>query len=173
VELEHVLIGTLKPYAGNARTHDLPVIRESLRKNGQYRPLVVRKQTREVLAGNGTLVAALEEGWTHVWASFVDVPDDAHARRIVLVDNRTNDLAGYDDDALMGLLGSLDELEGTGFSEKDLARLQDEFETGDQAVEETLEQRFGIVVELHTEEEQAQVMEQLVESGYEPRALYG
>lgn len=116
-----VPIDSLKPYPGNARQHDIGVIRESLRTNGQYRPLVVRRKTRHVLAGNGTLEAAREEGWASVWVTIIDC-DAKKAKRIVLVDNRANDLAGYDGSRLQDLLGSLPVLEGTGF---DIDALED------------------------------------------------
>jgi ParB-like nuclease family protein len=109
-----VPIESLKHYR-NPRRGDVTVIRESLRENGQYRPLVVRRKTREVLAGNHTLKAAKEEGWSEVWATFIDC-DARHAKRIALVDNRTNDLAGYDEQALVRLIGSLPSLAGTGWS---------------------------------------------------------
>src|SRR4051812_22289243 len=108
-----VPIDSLKPYPGNPRTGDLPTIRVSLERNGQYRPIVVRAATREVLAGNHTLLAAADLGWTQIAATFVDV-DDEQARRIVAVDNRANDVAGYDDQALADLLRALADLEGTG-----------------------------------------------------------
>jgi site-specific DNA-methyltransferase (adenine-specific) len=117
-----VPIGSLKHYPGNPRRHDLGVIRESLRLNGQYRPVVVRQKTRHVLAGNGTVAAAKQEGWEEVWATFVDC-DAKTARRIVLVDNRANDLAGYDEQALLDLIGELPELEGSGFSQQDVDAL--------------------------------------------------
>lgn len=115
-----VPIDSLHPYRDNARTHDLDVIRESLRTNGQYRPIVVNDggktgRPSEILAGNGTWQAAKEEGWTEVAVTWVNVDEDG-ARRIVLIDNRANDLAGYDDDALAAILRDLSgEYEGTGY----------------------------------------------------------
>jgi len=49
-----VPIESLKPYKGNPRRGNIDAIRESLRVNKQYRPVVVREKTREVLAGNHT-----------------------------------------------------------------------------------------------------------------------
>ncbi len=72
-EARLVPIGSLKPFGGNPRRGDVAAIRESLRVNGQYRPVVVRRETSEVLAGNHTLKAAGEEGWQELWATFVDV----------------------------------------------------------------------------------------------------
>jgi ParB-like chromosome segregation protein Spo0J len=107
-----VPVSSLKPYRGNPRRGNIDLIRESLRRNGQYRPVVVRAKTREVLAGNHTLEAARQEGWEDLWATFVDV-DARTAKRIVLVDNRSNDVAGYDIGELAALLGSLGRA-GTG-----------------------------------------------------------
>ena len=56
---------------------------------------------------------------------WVDV-DNARAVKILLADNRTNDLAGYDNKALTELLSDIsntDGLEGTGYDEADLDAL--------------------------------------------------
>jgi DNA modification methylase len=133
-ELE-VPIDSLRPYGRNPRRGDLAAIRESLDAHGQYRPIVARKGTGEVLAGNHTLAAALELGWTSIAATFVDVDDD-QAARIVLVDNRTSDLGGYDDGALTSLLRSLPDLAGTAWAQADLDKLLDE-QLGDGADRDT------------------------------------
>jgi DNA modification methylase len=104
----------LKHYRRNARVGNVDLIAESLQVNGQYRPIVVNRRTSEVLAGNHTLKAARQLGWETIAATFVDVDDEA-AARIVLVDNRSNDVAGYDDRALAEILKELDSLAGTGF----------------------------------------------------------
>src|SRR5918995_2272914 len=116
-----VPITSLKPFVGNPRRGDLDGIKASLAANGQYRPVVVNRRTMEVLAGNHTLRAARELGWDELAATFVDA-DDELAKRIVLVDNRSSDLAGYDDVALAELLSGLPELDGTGYDEAALSR---------------------------------------------------
>ena len=119
-----VAVDTLVPYGANPRRGDVSKIAESLSVNGQYRPIVVREQTREVLAGNHTLAAAKSLGWDSIAATFVSC-DDEQAKRIVLVDNRSNDVAGYDNAELLDLLRSLEEgLEGTGFDAGSLAELE-------------------------------------------------
>ena len=79
----------------------------------------------EVLAGNHTLLAARELGWDEISVTFVEV-DAEQARRILLVDNRTNDLAGYDLQELVDLLAELPDLEGTGYDQAALGDLLDE-----------------------------------------------
>jgi site-specific DNA-methyltransferase (adenine-specific) len=119
-----VPIGELRPFPGNPRRGDLATIRASLEANGQYRPIVVRRGSNEVLAGNHTYLAAAELGWDAIAATFVDV-DDEQARRIVLVDNRANDLAGYDDGELAALLQQLESFDGSGWRAGDLDKLLD------------------------------------------------
>ncbi len=114
-----VPIGDLHPYERNPRRGDVATIVRSLELNGQYRPIVARAGTNEVLAGNHTLLAALELGWEEIAATFVEV-DDEQAARIVLVDNRANDLAG---DELASLLQSQPSLDGTGWQPQELDRL--------------------------------------------------
>lgn len=119
-----VPIDGLKPYGENPRRGNVDVIVESLEHHGQYRPIVVRAKTFEVLAGNHTLAAAKKLGWQQIAATFVDVTDD-QAARIVLVDNRSADLGSYDDETLLALLGSVESLVGTGYSDTDVVDLAD------------------------------------------------
>lgn len=121
-----VPVDGLVHYDRNPRRGDLSLIMESLETHGQYKPVVVRTGTNEILAGNHTVMATKELGWTQVAATFVDVDDD-EAARIVLVDNRANDKAGYDDAELAELLQAVDAneqgLAGTGFVQEDLQGL--------------------------------------------------
>lgn len=116
---ELVSIEDLTPFPGNARRGDLAILRESLRVHGQYRDIVVQESTGYILAGNHTWLAAQAEGWSQIGATFVDV-DDEQARKIILVDNRSNDVAGYDIPALADLLQAVNDLEGTGFNDQAL-----------------------------------------------------
>lgn len=116
---EIVGIEDVTPYPGNARRGDIETLRESLRVHGQYRDIVVQESTGYILAGNHTWMAAKAEGWPDIGVTFVDV-DDNQAKKIVLVDNRANDVAGYDIPSLAELLQGLDSLDGTGFNDKAL-----------------------------------------------------
>lgn len=120
-------VSELRVFHQNPRRGDVNAIRESLRINGQYRPIVVNKGTHtkrpnEVLAGNHTLMAARDEGWSSVAVAWIDVDEDQCAR-IVTADNRTSDLGSYDDELLLELLTSLPSLEGTGYDPGDLDAL--------------------------------------------------
>lgn len=115
-------IESLTAYPGNPRKGHVPAIVEGLRRYGQYKPLVVQARTGHILVGNHTWQAAQRLGWTQIAVVSIDVDDDA-AARIVAFDNRSNDFGSYDGQALVDLLGTLPDLEGTGYSREVLAGL--------------------------------------------------
>lgn len=116
----------LTPFPGNAKRGDVEAIRASLRKNGQYRGLVVRQIDNGpliVLAGNHTMQALVAEGHATARCEIVQC-DDATARRINLADNRTAELGSYDNDALAELIAGMnDDLDGTGYTQDDIDAL--------------------------------------------------
>lgn len=114
-----VPVSQLKGYEKNPRKGNIKAIAESLEVNKQYRPIVVQKQSNKILAGNHTWLAAKSLGWTQIAVVFVDVDDEA-AKRIVLADNKTNDLADYDNAVLAELLRDLGGVAGTGYSNADM-----------------------------------------------------
>lgn len=126
--MTQVKIDNLVPYHRNARQGKIDTIVESLKELGQYRAIVVNKGTKtgrpnEILAGNHTYAAAVKIGWDKIDCQMVDV-DDTQARKINLVDNRANDIAGYDDDLLRSLLKECEgDLVGTGWTEADVDKL--------------------------------------------------
>jgi len=90
--VEVVPIGSVRVSTRNPRRGDIAAIAQSLVANQQYQPVIVNRRTGEVLAGNHRVLAALELGWCEIAVCFVDVGEE-QARRIMLADNRTSDLA--------------------------------------------------------------------------------
>jgi len=118
--IEQVPIGDLQPHPRNPRRGDVGAIQASIGHHGFYGTVVAQRSTGRILAGNHRWLAAKAAGLTEVPVAWVDV-DDEQAERILLVDNRANDLASYDDEALLELLRELqatdDGLAGTGFDD--------------------------------------------------------
>lgn len=127
VEIKDVPLSDLKAYKGNPRVGNIQAIAESLEVNKQYKPIVVNKKDNAILAGNHTWLAAKSLGWETISVAYVDVDDDS-ASKIVLADNRTNDLATYDTETLSSLLQSLDNPKGTGYNEQDVSLILDAVE---------------------------------------------
>jgi ParB-like chromosome segregation protein Spo0J len=169
VKTKQVRISDLKPYPGNPKTHDLPLLQESLRLNGQYRAIVVRERDMMILAGHGTTEAAREEGWTKILAHLVEVTDD-QARQIVLMDNRAPQRGGMDEVALQALLQKTPDLAGTGYVKSDLDRLSARV-TLPEPVQEPVKETFEILVALETKVEQVDLLQRLAEEGIRCRIL--
>ena len=135
-KIETVPIGTLKHHPKNPRKGDVKSITESIEHNGFYGVVVAQKSTGYVLAGNHRMMAAKAAGLDSLPVAYVDV-DDATALKILLADNRTNDLATYDNKELAELLADVSNtigLDGTGFDEAFLDGL-----IGELAQETTIE----------------------------------
>ena len=121
MEFQSVEIESLYEFEKNPRKGNVAELKKSLTHNKQYRPIVVQKNSRRILAGNHLWKAAKELGWTHIDIVEVDVDDDK-AKRIVAADNRYADLGNYDANALLELLGTVD-YEGTGYTQTDYESL--------------------------------------------------
>jgi DNA modification methylase len=119
-------IDSISTHARNVRQGDVGAIVQSLEAHGQYRPIVVHQETNQILAGNHTYLAARSLGWDKIAVTYVDCDDDT-ALRILIADNRSNDLASYDDAGLLDMLRELSAtqlgLEGTLFDDDDLNKL--------------------------------------------------
>jgi ParB family chromosome partitioning protein len=118
--IQRININDLHPDPANARKHDdknLKAIKGSLAKFGQQKPIVV-SASRVVIAGNGTLEAAKALGWTEIDVVETDL-SGAEAIAFALADNRTAELAAWDDDILGKALHALREdgfdIEAIGF----------------------------------------------------------
>lgn len=115
MKLETIKIASLTSDPQNARTHDdtnLKAIQGSLKEFGQRKPIVIT-QDNTIVAGNGTVAAAKELGWTDIEA--VRVPADWDVNQIkafALADNRTAELASWSPEVLAQ---QLIELETSGF----------------------------------------------------------
>lgn len=108
MKTELVKIETLVFDPANARKHgekNLAAIKSSLQRFGQQKPIVV-DANGVVRAGNGTLAAAKALGWKEI--AIVRSPlSGSEATAYAIADNRTSELAEWDDDVLSQTLAAL------------------------------------------------------------------
>ena len=120
VEVKELLAHPKNPRMGNTEA-----IASSIEDNGWWGTVVVQASTKHILAGNHRVMAAKQLGMKEVPVYWVDVDDD-QALKILLADNRTTDLASYDDVVLAELLSNLDgenPLAGTGYDPESVTEL--------------------------------------------------
>ena len=137
-----VPLAELTPDPQNVRTHDdrnLAAIQSSLEAFGQRKPIVCARAndgSLVVIAGNGTLAAATELGWTYLDIAEVPADWDADkARAYAIADNRTAELASWDD---FGLANALIDLDAVGWDMETLGFEPNGDELTDEATEEEL-----------------------------------
>jgi len=108
--IKYVSLGDLVPDPANARRHNdrnVEEVARALREFGQHSPLVVQRSTNRIIVGNCRFEAMQSLGWDKAAVYFVD-DDNVQAVRRALSDNRTAELAEWDDGVLSTLLRELD-----------------------------------------------------------------
>ena len=125
-------IDDVTPWDENPRNNEAAIapVAASIKRFGFASPLIVRKADNVVIAGHTRLLAARSLGLDRVPVRFMDL-DPADARLLAIVDNKSGEVAEWDDDALGALLGDMDDFDlelllDTGFSEEDLEALLDD-----------------------------------------------
>ncbi len=108
MKVETLPVADLHEDPSNVRLHperNMAAIRASLARFGQQRPILVDAKG-VVRAGNGTLAAARELGWETI--NVVRTPlEGSEATAYAIADNRTAEIAEWDDAALAATLRSL------------------------------------------------------------------
>ena len=131
LKVERAPISTLRPYAGNARTHTKKQIRqivESIRTFGWTNPILIH-ENRRVVAGHGRLEAARLLGLEEVPVIRLRDLTEAQVRAYIIADNRLAELAGWDEKLLSIELKALAkieldfEIEVTGFNTAEIDSL--------------------------------------------------
>lgn len=105
----------------NPRRGDVEAIKRSYQRFGQRKPIVVSRETSEIVAGNHQYLAAVELGWTQIAVVWVD--DDPETQTAyAIADNRIGQLGEWDVSALIEAFDEVDpaDLEAAGFSEIDV-----------------------------------------------------
>lgn len=134
-----VPLGTVQMDPHNARRRtpkNLEAIKNSLTKFGQRKAIVVNKATGYIEAGNGTYQAAQELGWQEIAAIFVE-DGDKEAKAYAIADNRTSELAEWDEDELLAQLQDLEDTSELGFDDEDIKKLAEECAGPDEPIEPT------------------------------------
>lgn len=161
----------------NARKHNdrnIDAIIASLRRFGQQKPIVI-DCNNVVRAGNGTLEAARRLQWESIDCIYTSL-NGADAVAYAIADNRTAELAEWDEDMLAaqlnGLLSESEEIAlAAGFTPEEIeAMLSTPEDENDQSQVE-LSSKWEIIVTCNDEADQKNVFDMLESEGYKCRVL--
>lgn len=136
-EWEWVALESIALNPANPRVNDQAVehVKASIARFGFLQPLVVNRRTSLILAGNTRYKASHALGLDRVPVVWVDM-DELTATAYAIVDNRTHERSRWDMEALLPLLGRLEEedmLASADFSAEEAAELRKRLEVpGDQ-----------------------------------------
>ncbi len=170
---EMIAISKLKPWGNNPRKNDAAVgrVAESIRKFGFANPILARKENFEIISGHTRLAAAKLLGLKEVPVRLLDLNEhDAHL--LALADNKLGEIAEWDDDLLGALLKdmSIGEASFAGWDPDELGKFVS-LESDLAPSEEMLDEKFMIVIECQSEEEQVTLLERFQDEGLKCRAL--
>jgi len=129
MEISLVSLDELVEDPQNPRQHserNLATIRASLTEFGQVEPLLVQRSTNMVIGGNGRLAVMRDLGWDEAAVNFLDL-EDAAARKLSVVLNRSGELATWNYENLGPLLKGLNEEAATevGFTVFELGKIME------------------------------------------------
>ncbi len=123
--IETIDITDISQDPANVRKHsrrNLDAIKASLRAFGQQKPIVIDSRNI-ILAGNGTYEAAKELGWPEIQIVRTTLAGSS-AVAYAIADNRTAELAEWDDTALAEQLRALQseefDIEAAGFTGEEI-----------------------------------------------------
>jgi ParB-like chromosome segregation protein Spo0J len=129
MNFETISVADLSLDPSNVRKHsrrNLDAIKASLRKFGQQKPIVVDAKGI-VLAGNGTLTAAKELGWTEIQIVRTELAG-VEATAFAIADNRTAELAEWEDslsDVIKSLLTAGVASDDIGFNQMEIDEMME------------------------------------------------
>lgn len=106
VKVERIGVDKLIPYANNAKIHtckNVDAIQTSINSFGFVQPIIAWHNAEggaEIVSGHGRIQAAKKEGLETVPVIFVDALTDKERRALMIADNQTTMMTGWDTDLL-------------------------------------------------------------------------
>lgn len=132
MEIKMIKIGDLKPYENNPRNNDNAVeyVKNSIKKFGFKVPLVIDKNN-VIVTGHTRYRASQELGLKEVPCIIADDLTEKQIKAFRIADNKTNDMAEWNDDLLsIELKDVMEDIDMTdfGFGDFELSMLMDDME---------------------------------------------
>jgi ParB-like nuclease domain len=172
-------IDSLHLWKDNPRKNDgepVDVVARSIKRFGFAAPIIARTNG-EIIGGHTRWKAAKKLGLSRVPVRYMAL-DPVEAHLLAIADNKTNELAEWDDKMLGAVLGTMgedvDKLTGTGMSEEELEKLLNPDDTGgDEEGGSKLNSglSYAVIIECTDERQQATLLERFERDGLKCRPV--
>lgn len=161
-------LAEIHPYANNPRRNDNAVeaVAESIRQCGYIAPIII-DEDGEILAGHTRYKALLRLGYQEADVLMISEITDEQKRKYRLLDNKTGEIAAWDNDMLM------DEIQGLDFGKLDIDWSIEDFGNQEQGgfkrEEIDLAESVSIVIDCKDDVEAEEIFYKLSREGYKCR----
>ena len=127
MKVEAKSIDEIKPYENNPRDNDdaVDAVANSIKQFGWQQPIVVWKDM-VIVVGHTRYKAAKKLGLKTIPVVVADNLTEEQAKAYRLADNKTNELAEWNDDLLENELGSIDDIDMSDFGFPPLETIEEE-----------------------------------------------
>ena len=179
-QIEQVAIETLIPYKNNARLHSdkqIGQIAESIKSFGFNNPVLIDSKNN-IIAGHGRVQAAKRLKMKTVPTIKIEHLTEEQKKAFIIADNQIAQNSSFDKGILSLEIASLKNsdinLNILGFDDRELEEL--EFDLVEDIKEQNtneldLEEKFEVLVELKSVQEQEELYEELENRGYQCKVL--
>lgn len=164
-QIVYIKVKDLKGNPNNPRKNDMAVdaVAKSISKYGFRNPLII-DENNIVWCGNTRLKASKKLGLEEVPCIIVNDLTEQQMTELALLDNKTNEIAEWDDDILKDILQEVD------FSDFDFDWNDEQLkEIERQDLSDTITDNYELNVKCATEEQLEELFDELQSRGYECR----
>ena len=168
-ELKSVKLSMLVPYENNPRRNDdaVEAVAESINQCGYVAPIIV-DEDYTILAGHTRFKALLELGREDADILMVFGLTEEQKKKYRLLDNKTNEIAGWD----FNLLDiELEEIDFNGYDFGFTLPAGDEEDESESEPSFNYHEQYGVIVMCASEVEQENVYNSLTAEGYECKVV--
>lgn len=165
-------IDSIVPHKDNNNKHpkkQIELLSKLIKNHGFRHPLIISKRSNFLVAGHGRLEAAKLLGMKEVPVDYQDFENEAMEYAFLTSDNKSSDLAIFDDAMMIETIKSLnldDSFDLELFGVPDFTFLQDTFEEEAQDVAPSEEKKYLIEVSFANEMEMRDIFDDLTSRGY-------
>lgn len=160
-------IDDIKPYENNPRDNDdaVDAVANSIKEFGWQQPIVVDADG-VIIAGHTRYKAAKKLGLDQVPVVIADKLNKEQVKAYRLADNKSGELATWDDELLENELVGIDDIDMAQFGFDELSDASDDANVNDLDLSDNMTDKYELKVSCHDEKSLERLFDRLKGEGY-------